>query len=300
MNNLRSTSFIYTLLASLALLLTSIGCSKSSGDLNITNEKALETGLEALRVFDFARSYEVFEHLHASMDTKDENWPLVTYSYGISSWLKTPISREGVELAVDLLTSLTEQAPNTIYTASALLDLGRITEISNFRGDTTDVVAARAYYERVRAEFPNSDMSTRATLFLAQTYAQTLAPEDINKAISLLETCISEQTDHTWIGNLGSYLGDLYSIYLNQPDQAIDPLVLATEAGLPRHADTDATLWRIGVLAQNAGRDLLAAKMYTRIIQEYPRTVFRSVSRERLEQIQLQYPDEQILPPEAP
>ncbi len=289
---------LYSLLL-LSLLLSSISCSNKSSNAYGSEEASLDAGLEALRVFDFKRSYHIFQQLHASTNVDDTNWALITYSYAVSAWLKTPISPESVSQAESLLETLYEQNPDSIYSANALLDLGRIAEISDFRGDVTDVTTAREYYERVRAEFPNSEMSTRATLFLAQTYAQTLETDGVHRAIDLLEDCIQEQADEEWIGLIAQYLGQLYSDYLNQPNKAIDPLFQATQAGLPRQADTDSVLWRIGVLAQKADRDLLAAQAYTQIIQNFPRTVYRSVSEERLEQIQKKYPEKDIFQKKA-
>jgi outer membrane protein assembly factor BamD (BamD/ComL family) len=296
-SHLHSKSLQNCLLFALGLLL-SIGCSKKEefSD-HASDESAISTGLAALRAFDLIHSYETFEQLHGSLAVTDENWALVTYSYAISAWLKTPTTASNVALSVSLLESLTEQYPHSIYTASALIDLGRIAEIADFRGDPTDVHTARRYYQRVIEEFPNSDMSIRATLFLAQTYAQTFKIEDINKAIELLENCMAEQTDDRWMGILGQYIGELYENYLHQPNNAIDPLLIATEAGLPRKADMDSVLWRTGVLAQNAGRDLLAARIFNQIIQDYPRTVFKGVSQRRLEQLQIQYPEESVVQP---
>ncbi len=279
-------------------MLAGIACSKSTNE-DTSGQSALETGIEALRVFDFNRSYEVFQELHAATSKEDEDWALITYNYGISAWLKTPTSAENITLSINLLNSLTEQYPDSIYTATALLDLGRIAEISDFRGDPTDVTKARGYYERVQTEFPNSEMSTRATLFLAQTYAQTLEPDDIHKAIDMLEACISEQTDEQWIGVLALYVGQLYDSYLNEPENAVDPMLQAFKAGLPRPSSADSLLWSIGVLAEKAGRYSVALEVYTRIINDYPRTVFRSVSQERVRQIQMKYPDEQQAVPTA-
>lgn len=270
----------------LPLILSSLGCSQPSEESQVSKQDTLEAGLAALRVFDFEQSYETFQQLSASVQKEDEMWPLVTYSHAISAWLKTPTTAEGVAEAVRLLDLLSQEKPKSTYTASALLDLGRITEISNFRGDTPDVVTARRYYERVRTEFPNSEMAIRATLFLAQTYAQTLNPADIHKAIDLLDACLQDPANAAWVGLIAQYVGVLYEQYLDQPQKAIDPYMQAAQAGLARHADTDSVLWHIGVLAQRAGRDQLAAQAYAQIIRDYPRTVYRSVSQERLEQIQ--------------
>ena len=275
-----------TAMLAVSLILTSLGCSQSSKESQVSKQDTLEAGLAALRVFDFEQSYEIFQQLNASVQKDEEMWPLVTYSFGVSAWLKTPTTADGVAEAVRLLDLLSKEKPKSIYTASALLDLGRITEISNFRGDTTDVVTARRYYERVRAEFPNTEMAIRATLFLAQTYVQTLSPADIHKAIDLLDACIQEPANAAWVGLIAQYIGVLYEQYLDHPKKAIDPYMQAAQAGLARHADTDSVLWHIGVLAERAGRDQLAAKAYSQIISDFPRTVYRSVSQERLEQIQ--------------
>ena len=287
MTPLRLKSLSHIILIPIVLLLAGTACSKSTTEDAKPAQSALQAGIESLRVFDFNRSFEAFQALHASTSQEDEDWPLITYSYGISAWLKTPASPENITLAIDLLNSLTEAYPESIYTATALLDLGRIAEISDFRGDPTDVTKARTYYQRVQSEFPNSEMSTRATLFLAQTYAQTLEPDGIHQAIDFLEACISQQPDEKWIGVLALYVGQLYDSYLNEPGNAVDPMLQAFKAGLPRPSSADSLLWSIGVLAEKAGRDAVALEVYTRITQDYPRTVFRSLSEQRIQEIQM-------------
>ena len=273
------------------MMLTSMACSKGAHTEDTVTKPPLDSGIEALRAFDFNRSYELFQHMYATSSHEDKDWPLITYNYGISAWLRTPTTAEDVTLATKLLSSVTEQYPDSIYSAVALLDLGRISEVSDFRGDPTDVTQARIYYQRVRTEFPNSEMSTRATLFLAQTYAQTLEQDNIYKAISMLEACILQETNEKWIGVLALYLGELYNSYLKQPENAVDPLMLAFKSGLPRPSSADSHLWTIGMLAEKAGRDSVALEAYRRIINDYPRTVFRSVSQERIRNIQMKHPD---------
>ena len=261
-------------------------------------DELIDSGLESLRVFNFK---EAREPLHAAMDRLEPGepqWALATYSLALATWHTSPAGPENVKDATVLLEEVVRLAPESPYAPSALLDLGRIAEVSDFLGDPTDVEAAREYYQRVRSDFSNTDMSARATLYYAQSLAQTLDPSDVRAAISALEAEMDAQPDSSWYATMAQYAAQLYAFYLDDPKAALKPYGEAARVGFPRSADADLYLWQYGLLAQEAGEDLVAAEAYSRIVREYPRSVYGSLARERIIAIAHNNPQADIVIPE--
>ncbi|MGE9296027.1 MAG: tetratricopeptide repeat protein [Puniceicoccales bacterium] len=288
-------------IAVLTVLLTLTGCGK--GGSNATDhspEAQVNAGVEALRVFDFDTAYERLGEIQPSLDQDDPNWVLATYSLGIAAWHLTPPSEIAINEAVEYLSAVVEAAPESDFAASALLDLGRIAEVKNYRNDNTDVPAAQAYYRQVREEFPQTEMSARATLYLAQTLVQTFDEASIREAVKLLEVEMAAQPDSPWLGVMAQYTAQIEAFYLHDPASALTHYQLAKDTGFPRPADADMSLWQFGLLAEEAGEPLIAAENFSIIVREYPRSFYGTVARERVKAIADANPEANITVPEPP
>jgi outer membrane protein assembly factor BamD (BamD/ComL family) len=179
-----------------------------------------------------------------------------------------------------------------------LLDLGRIAEVSDHLGDPTDVVEAQRYYARVRENYPNTDMAARATLLYAQSLAQSFEAEAIKQGVSMLEAEMKAQPDSAWYATIAQYTAQLYAFYLDDAKDALKPYDAAARAGFPRAADSDLYLWQYGLLAQEAGEDLIAADAFRRIVADYPRSIYGTVARQRMRDIAQKHPEALIKIPE--
>jgi|GEM_PF-5174406 len=274
------------------------GCSEGKHVAQLSDSEKIEEGVEYLRVFNFDSAYSTLSDVQPELEVSDPNWPLATYSLGLAAWHKTPPENESLIEARTLLKLVAERAHDSIFAASALLDLGRMAEVSDFRGDPPDVAKAQSYYREVMDRFPVTEMSTRATLFLAQTLAQSFENESVREAIILLNDEIESQPDSKWKGTLAQYVAQLYAFYLHDSRSALIPYETAMRAGFPRSAESDVSLWQFGLLAQEAGNDLLAAEVFNRIVVEYPRSIYGTVARSRIIEISKKYPEEGIVIPE--
>jgi tetratricopeptide (TPR) repeat protein len=275
-----------------------VGCSdRDSTSPELIGEQ-VEAGIESLRVFNFQSAYRVLSIAQPNLDKDAESWLLATYSLALAAWHKSPPSHEALIEAESLLEQVIEQDPKSEFAASALLDLGRIEEVSDFLGDSTDVPAAQVYYKQVIREFPATEMSARATAFLAQSMAQSFDSESVRDAIKLLESEIAAQPDSPWVGTLSQYVAQLYAFYLHDSKASLQPYERAMEVGFPRSADSDISLWQFGLLAQKAGEDIMAARVYSRLVKKYPRSIYGTVARERVIQIAQAHPDRLIQIPD--
>jgi hypothetical protein len=292
---------ITSVIAFLVIALLS-ACSSGEDAAMADQRDPLDVGIEYLRVFNFSDAYRVLSEVQADVSQQEDpaRWTLATYSLALAAWHQSPPSIAGLLQARILLESVIEFDPQSLYAASAMLDIGRILEVSYFLGDPVDVPAAQEYYERVREEFAGTDMAPRATLYLAQSMVQSFDPIQIQAAIDMLESEMNELGDSPWLGTLAQYTAQLYAFYLDEPEEALVPYAIAMEAGFPRSADTDLSLWQLALLAEKAEDHEFAAQIYVRLLRDFPRSIYATISRERLNRILESHPELMLEVPEPP
>lgn len=291
-------TLLRSILTILCIMKLCVGCSGSDQATQLSVDEKVDAGVEFLRVFNFQSAYSKLIVAQPQVDKGSEVWPLATYSLALAAWHKSPPGNEALLEAKSLLNQVIEHDPASEFAASALLDLGRIAEVSDFLGDPTDVPTAQAYYQQVLDEFPGTDMSARATAFLAQSMAQSFDSDSVRKAIELLEVEMAAQPNSPWIGTLAQYTAQLYAFYLHDLKASLGPYEQAMEAGFPRSADSDVSLWQFGLLAQKAGEDIMSARVFSRLVRNYPRSIYGTVARDRVIQIAQAHPDANIQIPE--
>lgn len=289
-------SCLVAVVASWVLFFT--GCSSDADLASGSPQAQVARGVEYLRVFNFSSAYKVLSQVQPELDQSSDDWSLATYSLALSAWHKSPPSPAAVEEAKVLLEAVVANDPDSTWTASALLDLGRMAEVADFLGDTTDVAAARSYYRQVLQDFPDTEMSARATAFLAQSMAQSFEPLEVASAIELLAAEIEAQPDSPWVGVLAQYTAQLYAFYLDDVEAALPFYHIAMEVGFPRSADADVSLWQFGRLSEEAGEDLMAAEIFTRLVEQYPRSTYGTIARDRIIEIARTHPQAEIVMPE--
>ena len=270
------------------------GCRSRVG----SSQAQVARGVEYLRVFNFESAYKVLSQVQPELDKSSDDWSLATYSLALSAWHKSPPSSAAVEEAKVLLEAVVAKDPNSTWAASALLDIGRIAEVADFLGDTTDVAAARSYYRQVRQDFPDTDMSARATAFLAQSMAQSFEPLEVESAIELLAAEIELQADSPWVGVLAQYAAQLCAFYLEDVEASLPFYRIAMDTGFPRSADADVSLWQFGRLYQEVGEDIMAAAIFIRLLDQYPRSTYGTLARDRIVKIARAHPEAGIVVPE--
>jgi TolA-binding protein len=278
-----------------------IGCHEPDQGERSEGGNSLELGLEYLRVFNFDDAYQALNEAKSEITQEDAaNWNLVTYSLALAAWHQAPPSSARLLEARSLLDSIIEFDSGSVYAASAMLDIGRILEVSNFIGDEVDLPAAQSYYRRVHEEFPQTDMACRAVLYLAQSMAQTFDLVQIEAAVALLEAEMDAQADSPWLGTMAQYTAQLYAFYLDEPQAALKPYAIAMDAGFPRSADTDMSLWQLALLAETSKEYAFAAEVFARLLRDYPRSIYATISRDRLTHLLTSHPEVTVEIPEPP
>lgn len=282
----------------LASTLLLSACSKDDAYSELNLAQRVDQGVEYLRVFNFESAYNLLSDVQPNLKRQNTQWPLATYSLALAAWHKAPPQPEAMLEAESLFNAVIEHDEDSVLAASALLDLGRMAEISDFRGDITDVASAQKYYRQVIEEFSGTEMATRGSMYLAQSMAQSLEPEQVKAAIAVLDTALAEQPDSPWASTMLQYQAQLYAFYLHDYSSALVPYEKAMALGFPRSSEGDLSLWQLGLIAEQAHGEELAAKAYTTLIRKYSRSVYGSAAQNRLKAIAAAHPNLNIQVPE--
>jgi len=294
----RSQSLQRLLSCSCLCLICLLAACQGKKDLSPSELDALTAdGIGSLQTYSFDIAYKALSTAHAQSATTDPDYIKITYCLALAAWHKSPPSHDAIIEAKQHLRSVVEMSPDSKWAASALIDLGRIDEVADFNADETDVPSAQAYYKRVRNKFPNSEYSAKATLYLAQSMIQDFDKPSTEAAAQLLVEEMKAQPDSHWLSTMAQFTAQIYAFYLNNKEQALTYYNTAWERGFPRAAEADLSLWQYGLLAQECEQDLLAAKVFTEIVQKYPRSLYGTLARERVRQIAVKYPDAEIVVP---
>jgi len=289
----------YLIAGALATVLPffAVGCG-GPAEAEKSPEEQVEQGIRFLTIFDFDQAYQTLSEVQPLIDEDSELWPRATYALAISAWHKSPPDLERINAAKALLESLIEADPQSKIAAMALLDIGRVLEVSDNNTDTTDVDAARTYYRQVRENYPGTSLAQRATLYLAQTLVQTFEVDRYKEAIDMLEAEIEADPDGEWVALFAHYIAIIYINHLEDYEAAIEPYLLAREKGIVRDSQADRYLWQLGKIALEVGRDMVAADVFTEIVVDYPRSEFGTLARERVIELSRKYPEANLTVPD--
>lgn len=278
----------------LALLLLPLAHGAEDGD------SPADQGLEALLNYDYSGAYSLLGRALEQTDSADPRWPEIAYGYALAAWHKSPPDLDRIEKARATLERIAEQLEGREVAAAALLDIGRIHEVADNREDEPRPQEAESYYRRVMEEYPETEMSQRAALYLAQIKAQSMEEADLRAAVRILETAARPEIHPGWASVLAFYRGHLRYYYLDQPVQALSDFEEARRMGFANAATSDRKLWQIAVMAEAQGETEIARANLQRLIAEYPRSIFHWVANRRLAALSTDDPDATPEPVDQP
>ncbi|WP_309380910.1 tetratricopeptide repeat protein [Cerasicoccus frondis] len=284
-----------TLIAACALLVG--GCDAPGGSSSDSSD-AYSKGIEALEMFDFNEAYKQLSKYQPNLSPKDKNWLDATYAYAISSWHRPPPRKETIDQAVELFNELLAADIPEDWKARVRLSLGRIYEVDDYTGDSIDLEKARGFYQEVAKQYPTGELGYQATLRLAQTYVQQLNPEAIDKGVELLKQRIKQDPDSPWASLSYQYLGDLYANYYEDIAAALECYQHAEVIGFANESQAHFYLWQMSKWANQLGQQEEAVRLWTKVVEDYPRSPYGTVSRDHVRAYVNEHPESGITPPE--
>ena len=234
-------------------------------------EGLLLQAAEEVAVFDFARGYEVFAEAMTESERGSDVWQAAVLGKAICRQQVSPVTRAAVEEAASLYQELLQVSADSAHAARALMNLGRIAELSDYNNDQMDLVKARSRYQQVVDRWPTAEIAGEATLRIASTYIQTYRKEEVLQGITLLEKWLADHPDDVLASAMWHYLGDTYMYPLEDYKSSLDCYERADNLGLLEKGREGPVYWRMAVLADRMLQDRArAVRYYTKIVEVVP------------------------------
>lgn len=274
------------------------GCGAPERSNDNVDKSHYERGIAALKMFDFAEAYQELSIAQPEIPQTDPRWVEATYAYALASWHRPPPNPETISQAEGLFRELLDADISDDWKTRVRLSLARIYEVGDYPADVVDMVQARELYRQVQKEYPAREFGYQATLRLAQTYVQELSEESTYQAIELIKAQIERDPKSPWASTAWQYLGDLYNRALSDVPAALTAYEKAESLGFPNESRTDFYLWVMSEWALELGQQEQAVRLRTRIVEEYPRSPYGTMSRDFVRDYARTHPEKNIPTPE--
>ena len=268
----------------LSLLLFASGCAEQNESATDRDRFRTRAWQEA-RYLNFHESRRMFERLRSEAQPHSPAWIEATLGLAVSLHHAQPDVRADKERAGDLYDQVIATCTDRTVLPQALLLRARLADQVDYSGDTPDLGAAGALYERIRRDFPESRQAGEATLYLGHAAAMRGDADAATSAIGDLEQWIAAHPDGPLVSLQWELVGRLNMYPLDNPAAAVEAFLKAEAAGLPPMTQMDAFFWRIANLAARAGDPKTAARYFRRIILEEPRSGYGYEAQLRLREL---------------
>lgn len=268
----------------LALLVTS-GCT--GGDSGAESMDArIEEAITFLSLYDFDAAYGLLPDLAAEIPSGHSRWEEVTYAAAIAQWHKAPGTRLNIEAAERLLEQLLEVGPDPNRRAQYALDLGRIAEVEDFPGDVRNPQAARLRYRQALDLAQSESTEAEIRLRMVQLDMETLEAERIEVAVADLHSMLDRGFGEPWRTLIWLLLGEVHAAYALDDEAALDAFLQVDLEHFPITSRIPGFVWRRAQLSLQLERPEEAARQFQLILDEFPRSVLRSVAQDNLQQLE--------------
>ncbi|GHB98802.1 tetratricopeptide repeat protein [Cerasicoccus arenae] len=257
-----------------------------------------EKGLSALKMFDYDEAYQQLSKVQPTLAPTDPQWLEVTFAYALASWHRPPPNQRNIDQAAQLFNEMINAKVSEEWKTRAQLSLARIYEVDDYIGDKVDLAKAREIYRQVQNRYPTGDFGYQASLRLAQTYVQELEPKAIEQGIDIVREQIARDPESPWAAVAYQFLGDIYIQANGDAAAALKAYQMAEKIGFSNNSRTDAYLWRMAGWAKQIGEEPEAVRLWTHIVEEFPRSPYGTLSRDNVREYALQYPEKGITAPE--
>jgi len=268
----------------LSLLLLASGCAERDEATTDRDDLRARAWQEA-RCLNFGKSARMFGRLRSQAQPRSQEWIEATLGLAVSLHHAQPDVRGDKERAGELYDEVIATCADSSVLPQALLLRARLADQVDYSGDTPNPGAARALYQRIRRDFPDSRQAGEATLYLGHAAAMSGNAAAAVAAIDDLKQWIAAHPDGPLVSLQWELVGRLNMYPLDDPAAAVAAFLKAEAAGLPPMTQMDAFFWRVANLAARAGDADTAATYFRRIILEQPRSGYGYEAQVRLREL---------------
>ncbi|MEM1445071.1 MAG: hypothetical protein AAGF84_03390 [Planctomycetota bacterium] len=259
----------------------------------------IEDASRALASFNFGYAARTFASVQAELEPSDPLWERATLGWAMSMQYLDPPTAERIAASEALYRQVAEEASDPRFVARATLALGRLAELSDFRGDPPNHEAAAAFYRAVYENMPELPAADEALLRHAGLLAARFdAPESVRAARRLLENRLAEYGNNDYAALMHELLATI-ALFRKEYSEAITHFRRADELGLVEPNLSARTWWLIARLSETQASDVdTGVAYYTRIILEAPYSGLAFEAQLALKRLKQAHPDRPIEVPE--
>ena len=233
----------------------------------LTVEQGLDEALTEVTYLSFDRAYNLFNGVLAEVPEGSATWQQAVYGKAVCAQQMTPASPERMREAAGLYQQqLLAKTPDSKFAPRAMMNLGRIAELVDYTGDTSDLATARDWYQKVVDRFPGLPIAGEAALRIAGTYIQTYQKDQVTKGIEIVSDWLKAHPQDPLASAMWQYLGDSYYDPLGDFANSLDCYRKADAIGLVEKGREGRVYWRMAVLADRLKNRDVAVEYYTKII----------------------------------
>lgn len=232
--------------------------------------------------FEWDPAYKAFLKIAEKSPPGSDRWVEATFGAAVAISQGQPQTEERVTTANHLYKQILEQTPQSKYVPRVMMNIARLKELIDFKGDVVDLVGARTDYLKVAEKWPNDPIAGEATLRAAATLVQTYdrpvgqkenRPEDyanVKEGIAMLEKWLASHPNDELASAMWQYVADTYFFPLNDYKSALAAYDKVDALGWTDRGNEGPWLWRCAVLSEKTGNPASAIKYYTKIINTTP------------------------------
>lgn len=267
------------------MLLVLPGCGGAERE-EAAMRNAIMEGLRSLEVYDFDGAYAVLSPVVEQLEGSESNWETGMYAAAVAAWHKTPGSEERIEEAKALLERLLADAADADRRARYALDLGRIEEVEDYPGDEANPEGAEDWYNEARELATEVSLVVESGMRLAQLKLQELSEAGTAEAEAILLELVEAVQEEPWRSTVLMYLGEIQTSYGDKVEDGVATFLRVDPEYYPVRSRTDGFIWRRAVLCEETGRYAEAIEQLELLLANYPRSVYRTVARRKIEELE--------------
>lgn len=267
------TGFIFITFVGITAVFAVTGCNDNSAKSLSEAELAgiLQKATEEVSYFSFDRALKLFEQAKTNAPVGSEQWQEAVYGAAVCAQQISPTTKANIEKSEKLYLILLENAPDSRFSPRAMLNLGRIAELSDYHEDPMDLPTAGDWYQKVVDNCPGQLIASEATLRIAATYIQTYEHDQVVKGIDILEQWLADHSRDEFASAMWQYLGDTYFYPLDKYAESLSCYRKAEQIGFIEEYRRGPVYWRMAAMADRFLNDREAAvEYYTKIITVVP------------------------------
>ena len=267
------TNVIIIVLVGIVIIFAATACDDHAGESLDQDRLAeiLDKAAEEVSYFSFAQAFELFEQAKESAPAGSDQWQQAVYGAAVCAQQISPSTKSKIEESKKLYLLLLESNSDSRFAARAMLNLGRIAELSDYHEDYIDLSAARDCYQKVVDKCPAQLIASEAALRMAGSYIQTYEHDQIIKGIDILEKWLLEHPQDELSSAMWQYLGDTYFYPLEEYAKSLSCYRKAEEIGFIEKGRRGPVYWRMAAMADRFLNDRESAvEYYSKIITLVP------------------------------